>query len=353
MAVVQRRHDALRGGLRLEQDRRLRHARRSRTDTFDPAALERRLHRRERRRPAGLAARRGATIGSTCYTRFDNGISMIDLGTAARDRRTRRSTTPSRPRVVDGPPLPLRRASRPRATARRRARAATSSATSTARLGPRQSRRHLTVEPDVDQARCRPGADLNGAGDVDEFHPMKGPMTTQTLRGMASTAAPCTGAATASNGFFGHGRRTTRTWPSDNFIVAFEGLVGRDGTPLRPPTCRRSPTSPCSSACRRTRCATSTTRSPPTSRPAARTSTSGASPGRTCVGRLAIGGTRQPQPRLHLRRLPHPRSVQGFFGTNGDASFENEPQIVKIAHLRNLYQKVGMFGMPTCRSSTR
>src|SRR6185369_13651551 len=30
----------------------------------------------------------------------------------------------------------------------------------------------------------------------------------------------------------------------------------------------------------------------------------------------------------------------------GDASFENEEQIVKVAHLRNLYQKVGMFGMP-------
>src|SRR5262249_43225816 len=36
----------------------------------------------------------------------------------------------------------------------------------------------------------------------------------------------------------------------------------------------------------------------------------------------------------------------GFFGTGGLASFENETQIVKIAHLRNLYQKVGMFDMP-------
>ncbi len=36
---------------------------------------------------------------------------------------------------------------------------------------------------------------------------------------------------------------------------------------------------------------------------------------------------------------------QGFFGTDGKASFENEPQVIKIAHLRNLYQKVGMFGM--------
>jgi hypothetical protein len=36
----------------------------------------------------------------------------------------------------------------------------------------------------------------------------------------------------------------------------------------------------------------------------------------------------------------------GFFGTDGQFSFELEPQIFKIPHLRNLYQKVGMFGMP-------
>jgi hypothetical protein len=35
---------------------------------------------------------------------------------------------------------------------------------------------------------------------------------------------------------------------------------------------------------------------------------------------------------------------RGFFGTAGRASFENEPQIFKIPHIRNMYQKVGMFG---------
>lgn len=35
----------------------------------------------------------------------------------------------------------------------------------------------------------------------------------------------------------------------------------------------------------------------------------------------------------------------GFFGTNGSYSFEFEPQIMKIPHFRNLYQKIGMFGM--------
>ena len=35
----------------------------------------------------------------------------------------------------------------------------------------------------------------------------------------------------------------------------------------------------------------------------------------------------------------------GFFGTDGEQSFENETQHFKVPHLRNLYQKVGMFGM--------
>ena len=35
----------------------------------------------------------------------------------------------------------------------------------------------------------------------------------------------------------------------------------------------------------------------------------------------------------------------GFFGTDGRSSFENETQHLKIPHLRNMYQKVGMFGM--------
>ncbi|MGR9108815.1 MAG: YncE family protein [Gammaproteobacteria bacterium] len=35
----------------------------------------------------------------------------------------------------------------------------------------------------------------------------------------------------------------------------------------------------------------------------------------------------------------------GFFGTDGSFSFEGESQFFKVPHLRNLYQKVGMFGM--------
>jgi DNA-binding beta-propeller fold protein YncE len=40
----------------------------------------------------------------------------------------------------------------------------------------------------------------------------------------------------------------------------------------------------------------------------------------------------------------------GFFGTIGRSTFDFEPQMMKIPHFRNLYQKVGMFGMaPTSK----
>jgi YVTN family beta-propeller protein len=40
-------------------------------------------------------------------------------------------------------------------------------------------------------------------------------------------------------------------------------------------------------------------------------------------------------------------AAPGFFGGDGESSFEGETQIFKIPHLRNLYQKVGMFGLAT------
>ncbi|HYN21597.1 MAG TPA: hypothetical protein VE078_11605, partial [Thermoanaerobaculia bacterium] len=37
-------------------------------------------------------------------------------------------------------------------------------------------------------------------------------------------------------------------------------------------------------------------------------------------------------------------AAPGFFGTSGFSSFAFNPQLFKIPHLRNLYQKNGMFG---------
>ena len=67
------------------------------------------------------------------------------------------------------------------------------------------------------------------------FHPMKGPMTTQTLRGM-STHGGMHWRGDRVDGFFGSDPCTEPSGaPCDeahsflNFIVAFEGLVGHDG----------------------------------------------------------------------------------------------------------------------------
>lgn len=42
----------------------------------------------------------------------------------------------------------------------------------------------------------------------------------------------------------------------------------------------------------------------------------------------------------------------GFFGTDGESANDGLPQAMKIAHLRNLYQKVGRFGSPLVRGVT-
>jgi len=39
-------------------------------------------------------------------------------------------------------------------------------------------------------------------------------------------------------------------------------------------------------------------------------------------------------------------AAQGFFGTSGLTTFEDEPQELEVPHLNNAYQKIGMFGTP-------
>ena len=39
-------------------------------------------------------------------------------------------------------------------------------------------------------------------------------------------------------------------------------------------------------------------------------------------------------------------AAPGFFGSTGLSSFDFNPQLFKVPHLRNLYQKIGMFGSP-------
>lgn len=177
---------------------------------------------------------------------------------------------------------------------------------------------------------------INGTGVVTDFHPMKGPMTTQTLRGMRNHGA-MHWRGDRAHGFFG----TDAFDPElsfNNFVVAFDGLIGRSTIPdlptmqrftdfqlevQLPPNPVRSLDNSLTESQQRGHDFYFGPRRSDGAPPAA-----GPGTGFVCEG---------------CHRLD---ASQGFFGTDGQASFEGLPQIVKIPHLRNAYTKVGMFGFP-------
>ena len=161
------------------------------------------------------------------------------------------------------------------------------------------------------------------------FHPLKGPMTTQSLRGLrhqgplhwrgdrtGGNASPPTDPLDEVAGF-------------EAFQVAFDGLNGREEGPLRPEEMRRFaefvmgmvyPPNPIRQLDNSLRDDEARGRDIYFERNAIDTIT-------TCNGCHEVA------------------REDGFFGSNGETTFENETQEFKIAHLRNAYQKVGMFGM--------
>ena len=174
--------------------------------------------------------------------------------------------------------------------------------------------------------------EINGDAELDEFHPMKGPMTTQTLRGL-SNSGPMHWRGDRSNGFFGAG--TDEALSFDNFIVAFEGLLGRES--IIPAADMHDFTS----------FALTMTLPPNPIRALNNSLTTDQQAGRNFyVGsRRSDGVSIGSDTGFNCNGCHVLDPSQGFFGTGGDASFENESQILKVAHLRNAYQKIGMFGM--------
>ena len=177
------------------------------------------------------------------------------------------------------------------------------------------------------------GLSLPGAPGGPDFHPMKGPMTTQSLRGMA-THGGLHWRGDRTNGFFGIdpcsspvGAACDEELSFMNFIVAFEGLLGRDGIPsvtdmedftdfalqlMYPP----NPVTPLDGVL----------------------TPSQASGSNLYFNAPADGG-------FTCNACHRLDGVQGLFGTTGQQSIEGEPQLFKISHLRNMYAKVGMFGI--------
>ncbi len=202
------------------------------------------------------------------------------------------------------------------------------------------------------------GGAVNGGAATNEFHPMKGPMTTQTLRGMANSGG-MHWKGDRTNGFFGvdasYGGGGDMSGDENlsfnNFIVAFPGLVGLDITLVPPPGFKTQDQIDLEADMQKFTDFILEVALPPNPVRALDNSltqaqsdarqfyvgngTNACSDG-ICFGNLGFScdGCHSLDPS------------QGFFGTGSLASFENETQILKIPHLRNMYQKVGMFGMP-------
>ncbi len=160
-----------------------------------------------------------------------------------------------------------------------------------------------------------------------DFHPMKGPMTTQSLRGMANHG-PMHWRGDRSGGNDPGGDPLDEQAAFKRFNGAFAGLIGRSG-PLTADEMQSF-----------TDFILQVTYPPNPIRNLDNSMTA-----QQAAGNARFHG--QPSDVFQNCNGCHKHDPsQGFFGSDGFSSFEAEPQFMKIAHLRNMYQKVGMFGMP-------
>jgi YVTN family beta-propeller protein len=158
------------------------------------------------------------------------------------------------------------------------------------------------------------------------FHPLKGPMTTQSLRGMAKHG-PMHWRGDRTGGTDG-GDPLDEDLAFKEFNVAFAGLLGRTG-PLTDPEMQAF-----------TDFILEVTYPPNPIRNLDNSLTPDQDDGRDFFLNSNPSDVFQTCNGCH--RLD---PAAGLFGSDGFSSFEFETQIVKIPHLRNMYQKVGMFGM--------
>jgi DNA-binding beta-propeller fold protein YncE len=163
-----------------------------------------------------------------------------------------------------------------------------------------------------------------------DFHPMKGPMTTQTLRGLANHGPMHWRGDRTGGNADPPGDPLSEDLAFKAFNVAFDGLLGRDEGPI-PGTEMQAFTD----------FILQVTLPPNPIRALDNSLTPSQQNGRDFYfgpvlsdGVATCNGCHTLDP------------AQGSFGTSGLTTFEMETQEMKVPHLRNMYQKVGMFGMP-------
>jgi DNA-binding beta-propeller fold protein YncE len=180
------------------------------------------------------------------------------------------------------------------------------------------------------------------------FHPMKGPMTTQSLRGMANhgpmhwrgdrTGGNDAPSAQPDSGTFDERAAFAK------FNPAFMDLLGRD-RPLSQEEMNAF-----------TDFILRVTYPPNPNRPLDNVLTADQEAGRRLFDTLNCGIPSAPDFNGAVLTCSSCHAIDpnanpgtaapGLFGSNGRSSFDFVPQLFKAPHLRNLYQKVGKFGNP-------
>ena len=212
-------------------------------------------------------------------------------------------------------------------------------------------------------------AHLNGTKNADDFHPMKGPMTTQTLQGLTNSGA-MHWRGDRSNGFFGidgyigsADNNMKRAAYGDNEVLNFRNFIVALGGLLGKPTPTSGPTPEDVGIMDRFTAFQLQVQLPPNPvRALNNTLNASQQRGRDIYfGPRNLDGSIRPfdglpglQPLADLRGTGRASftcegchkidSANGRFGTQGESNFEGETQIFKVPHLRDLYTKVGMFG---------
>ncbi len=299
-------------------------------NSFDPTAISAGYLAVSGGGPSGLALDE-ANNRLYVLTRFDNSVSVIDLGSSSEQAHLALHN-PEPAAIVAGRPF-LYDAFSTSANGE-------ASCSSCHTFGDMD---HLAWDlgnpddvvssnPNTIKLAIGAGAEVNGGAATNEFHPMKGPMTTQTLRGLANSG-PMHWRGDRANGFFGVSLDENASF--NNFIVAFAGLVGRES--IISTTDMQAFTD----------FALTITLPPNPVRALDNSLTPDQQGGADFyLGTRKSDGLDLPGLGFTCNGCHTLDASQGFFGTNGNASFENEKQIIKVAHLRNMYQKIGMFGLP-------
>ena len=272
--------------------------------------------------PTGVV-RRGNQLYVT--TRFDNALRILDLATKAEVQRIPLST-PEPATVIAGRPFLY--------DANLTGSNGEASCASCHLFGDMDDLAWDLGNPDGDVAiNTNPFNPVTPAivipAAIRNFHPHKGPMTTQSLRGLANMGPQ----------HWRGDRQGTEIAAFEAFNVAFPGLVGRDEgqIPAASMTAFRQfalqlryPPNPIRALDNGLR--------DPQSGPNEK---AGASIYGLVAGPPPITDGLAPCIGCHAVDL-----AAGHFGGNGQTTFDAEPQVFKVPHLRNLYQKIGMFGLP-------